>query len=293
MLNNYSVRNFHETLSFFDKHGSTDFDYLKNHYRRFTYTIDFCDHIFIEKKKQTLNVLDLGCHWLHQAYFFRQIGCNVTAGDSPNTLQLPSVQNIALDLNINLIKYTRLDLGEGIRNLPSDSFDIINMGEIIEHLAFNPLVMWKEIYRILKSGGHIILSTPNSMYYKSLFLRFNNLVNFGQYGISVSEIFDYGTYGHHWKEFSILELFNYFKILSADFHINKYIVETISSDFESEKKEALALVMEDGFNYFNFSNIVLNLESINLYPFGDQIFMDISLPNKHLGIQSNPPWYVE
>lgn len=45
------------------------------------------------------------------------------------------------------------------KNLPNDSFEFILCTEVIEHVA-NPFKAVKEIYRILKPGGFLFLSTP-------------------------------------------------------------------------------------------------------------------------------------
>ena len=39
-------------------------------------------------------------------------------------------------------------------------FDVVVLGEVCEHL-FNPSEVLKEIHRVLKDGGHLVLSTPN------------------------------------------------------------------------------------------------------------------------------------
>lgn len=44
--------------------------------------------------------------------------------------------------------------------LPSDYFDVVFSGELIEHLD-DPNVLFKEAYRILKSGGKLCISTPH------------------------------------------------------------------------------------------------------------------------------------
>jgi SAM-dependent methyltransferase len=50
--------------------------------------------------------------------------------------------------------------------LKDNSVDIVIAGEIIEHLI-NPFRFLKEINRILKKGGELILSTPNAVDLKS------------------------------------------------------------------------------------------------------------------------------
>jgi SAM-dependent methyltransferase len=49
----------------------------------------------------------------------------------------------------------------------SDSFDVITLMDVIEHLA-NPLELASEIFRILRPGGVLFLTTPN---FGSLFVK--------------------------------------------------------------------------------------------------------------------------
>lgn len=44
--------------------------------------------------------------------------------------------------------------------LPSDSFSVVTMWQVLEHLQ-DPNLVLKEIFRILKSNGILVLSTPN------------------------------------------------------------------------------------------------------------------------------------
>ena len=41
------------------------------------------------------------------------------------------------------------------------SFDTVLCGELVEHLTADPMHMMTEIHRILKPGGHLVLTTPN------------------------------------------------------------------------------------------------------------------------------------
>jgi len=42
-----------------------------------------------------------------------------------------------------------------------EAFDTVVCGELIEHLANDPMHLMSEVNRILKSGGHLLLTTPN------------------------------------------------------------------------------------------------------------------------------------
>jgi glycosyltransferase involved in cell wall biosynthesis/SAM-dependent methyltransferase len=57
-----------------------------------------------------------------------------------------------------------IDLFDAERDLypyPAESFDTILCCELIEHLFADPMHMMTEINRILKPGGHLLLTTPN------------------------------------------------------------------------------------------------------------------------------------
>jgi SAM-dependent methyltransferase len=43
----------------------------------------------------------------------------------------------------------------------AETFDYVLFTEIIEHLRVNPLHALREVCRVLKPGGHVLLSTPN------------------------------------------------------------------------------------------------------------------------------------
>ena len=46
---------------------------------------------------------------------------------------------------------------------PDESFDAVIFSELIEHLALNPVWALSEIHRVLKRGGHVLVTTPNSL----------------------------------------------------------------------------------------------------------------------------------
>jgi len=46
---------------------------------------------------------------------------------------------------------------------PSETFDVVWCGDILEHL-FDPISGLKEVYRVLKGEGVVLISTPNDLY---------------------------------------------------------------------------------------------------------------------------------
>lgn len=50
---------------------------------------------------------------------------------------------------------------------PDGRFDAVIFSEVIEHLVASPLPALKEMARVLRPGGRLILTTPNQHYFKS------------------------------------------------------------------------------------------------------------------------------
>jgi ubiquinone biosynthesis O-methyltransferase len=55
------------------------------------------------------------------------------------------------------------DLEQGI-DYPDDSFDVVFCSEVIEHMT-SPEVLVSEMKRVLKPGGRLVLTTPNSAFW--------------------------------------------------------------------------------------------------------------------------------
>lgn len=103
----------------------------------------------------------------------------------------------------------------------NDSFDLVIFAEIIEHLLNDPCKVLREIKRVLKPNGALILTTPNVA-------RLENISRL----VSGSNIYDpysgYGPYGRHNREYNVHELvsllryegFEVTEHFTADVHAN-------------------------------------------------------------------------
>jgi SAM-dependent methyltransferase len=82
---------------------------------------------------------------------------------------------------------------------PSDSFDVVLFCEMLEHLLMNPLATLREIHRVLKPGGALILTTPNVA-------RIDNVMAM-VHGANIYDPYSgYGPYGRHNREYTRHEL---------------------------------------------------------------------------------------
>jgi len=104
----------------------------------------------------------------------------------------------------------------------ASTFDVVLFCEILEHLLMDPLFALREIQRVLKIGGILILTTPNPA-------RLENIARL----LAGENVYDpysgYGPYGRHQREYTLQELklllthagFEVQTSLSADVHENR------------------------------------------------------------------------
>ncbi|GAG76193.1 unnamed protein product, partial [marine sediment metagenome] len=90
----------------------------------------------------------------------------------------PEANITALDINIP--EWFEKKIGsKGVKasvyNMPleNESFDCIFMGEILEHLE-NPYKAIKEVSRVMKEGGRLYLTTPNTFTYQNIIRALKN-----------------------------------------------------------------------------------------------------------------------
>lgn len=203
----------------FDRHGGTDHAYLAHHFHRFLSTQTEFDSTWAPERGA--RVLDIGAHWLHQSVLWSLAGYTVTAVDMPVTFEMPHVRSLAQEFGIGLVPTLDLEAATELAEFEDSSFDVILFTEIIEHLTFNPVNFWKQVYRIVRPGGRIVITTPNYYAWNGRAWNLRRFVfGFGG-GISVDDILNTHTHAHHWREFSLHEIIRYFCLLSPDFNTVK------------------------------------------------------------------------
>ena len=65
------------------------------------------------------------------------------------------------------VEVRRANLDQDPIPYPDQSFDHVVFCEVIEHLLFSPVPTLREIYRVLKPGGSLVLTTPNDRFVAS------------------------------------------------------------------------------------------------------------------------------
>jgi 2-polyprenyl-6-hydroxyphenyl methylase/3-demethylubiquinone-9 3-methyltransferase len=253
--------------------GGTDFDYLRHHFPRFEATLGELNRGW--SPEIGARVLDVGAHWLHQAALFSAAGYQVSAVDLPLTLEQDCVRRAAERLGIGLHPVANLADPVELDHLPDDSFDLILFSEIIEHITFNPVRFWRQMYRLLRPGGRIVVTTPNYYSPYSRLWDWRRILRGLGGGISVDEILRQHTYAHHWKEYSARELIYYFLRLSADFNTVKArhlpAFDRLPPPIPLIAKLAYAIQHRDPRQCAN-------------------IYLEVELAQKRAGVQIEPSW---
>jgi ubiquinone/menaquinone biosynthesis C-methylase UbiE len=109
----------------------------------------------IRSPDRPARVLDIGCG---DGTFLERLAARIAD---------PAVSFVGVDYSEHqLAKAARLpfefhacDLGEGIP-LPDQSVEVVHAAEIIEHL-YDPDLLIEECARVLRPGGHLVVTTPN------------------------------------------------------------------------------------------------------------------------------------
>ena len=255
----------------FARAGGTEYPYLRAHYARFAATKREFDR---DRSSAPGVVLDVGAHWLHQALLWSLDGWRVVAMDMPMTIDAAIVKDIAALQSIRLLPNGDLERPDALAALADDSVDVVLFTEVIEHITFNPVALWRAIYRVLRPGGTIVVTTPNYYALRGRALAPLRFLRGGGGGLGVDSLIGEPTFAHHWKEYSLGELTDYFALLSPDFCVTKNLR---MRDYRAE-----AFVSIPGRIYMAIESALPLLRP--------QLHVEIGLPEKRRGIVADPRW---
>jgi len=160
---------------------------------------------FRPSKCGTLRVLELGAFFGVNCIALSRLGYHVTAADVPEFMDIPA----------QIERYARhgvatqsVRLEDYILPFDDDSFDVVIMCEVLEHLNFNPLPLLKEINRLGRQNSIFYLSLPNAAQIRNRIraLRGQAL------GINIKEFFNQldprssEIVNGHWREYTGAEV---------------------------------------------------------------------------------------
>ena len=190
------------------------FDFHRKRFQRFDQFLDKID----TADAKNFRVLEIGSHYLHTSLLIASRGFRVDAMDVGEFWNLDFVRSRGEKFGLTPVIENNLSRMEMFKKIENE-YDLVVFTEIMEHITFNPIQFWKALYRILKPGGLIYISTPNAFALPNYIRNLKNTLLLKSIGITVDEILAKVTYGHHWKEYSPKEIRTYFSQLSPDFEV--------------------------------------------------------------------------
>jgi 2-polyprenyl-3-methyl-5-hydroxy-6-metoxy-1,4-benzoquinol methylase len=167
-----------------------NFDYFNFHKYRFDFILEVLKDYF----KPGSKFLDIGSFNGYLMMGAKLIGYEVSGTDlkefvdgTKDSSSFYGFNNLEADLSKEPIPYSE------------NKFDVILFSETLEHLNFHPADLFKEISRVLKPGGLVIITTPN-------LIRANNVFKM-IIGRSINhEIERKYNPGAHYREYSFKEI---------------------------------------------------------------------------------------
>ena len=111
------------------------------------------------RSSSPVRVLEIGAFFGVVCIALASLGYDVTAADVPEYIDLP--EQAARYARFG-IKTNGVRLQDFVLPFEDEQFDVIIMCEVLEHLNFNPLPLFKEINRIGDPELDLLLSMPNA-----------------------------------------------------------------------------------------------------------------------------------
>lgn len=202
-------------------------DSFNDHKNRYKKDLELIDKYFKGGK-----ILDLGANPFHLTFCLKQLGYDIEGID----INPDYFKKFISKYNL-IIKKTDIE----IEKLPfkNNIFDFIILNEVFEHLRVNPIFTLKEINRVLKPGGILLLTTPNLYAIHKIFM-FN-------LGRSFNDAYD---------EFNKLNIYGYMG------HIREYSTKEVRKFLEKTNFKIQQIIYRNDYSFFKytgFKNISLKI----------------------------------
>lgn len=125
--------------------------YYHIHEYRYLYILKKITQLSLSPKD---SILDIGCYPLHLFVTLQKMGYDLFGLSSHHE----SIQE--KNITITNIEKEKIPFA-------NDTFCLVIMTEVIEHLTVSPTIYLKEIYRVLRPGGYLLITTPNVAHAKN------------------------------------------------------------------------------------------------------------------------------
>ncbi|HHO50010.1 MAG TPA: class I SAM-dependent methyltransferase [Deltaproteobacteria bacterium] len=181
--------------------------YASNHARRIAFDLDLIERHTAPSDR----ILELGAVPLLLTLPLHERGHDVTGVDIDPGRFASTIASF--DLSV-----VQCDIEHEPLPLPSDTWDVAVFNELFEHLRINPIFTLREVRRVLKPGGLLLLSTPNL---RSLFGLYNFVFRSRAYSCSADVYAQYAKLeeiGHmgHVREYTVPEVVEFLDHVGFD-----------------------------------------------------------------------------
>lgn len=164
-----------ELEDFLLKNGGSDSSYLSGHFARYMHTIRHIPHGEYLRNGDYSTALEMGSTYIFPRWMIERLGFSqVDVTDFRDTVP-KGLSEHAIETAQGPVPCRRfnINLESDLIPVADESYDLVLCFEVIEHLEADPMFMLCEINRVLKTGGCLYLSTPNSVSGRNVFKILN------------------------------------------------------------------------------------------------------------------------
>jgi SAM-dependent methyltransferase len=148
----------HQIVADDPERGDWPVTYYQTHRDRFIGDVTLVPSLVAEHGR----ILEIGSSPPFVTAALSQRGYDVAGVDIAPDRFAGSIARFGLEVHACDIEQERLPFD-------SDTFDLVLMNEVFEHLRINPIFTCSEVLRVLRPGGRLMLSTPNLWSLRGIF----------------------------------------------------------------------------------------------------------------------------
>lgn len=195
------VRDYLKSFDFFERHVGNRWEgdfYADVHARRFVETLKFLPPL-----PAGARVLELGAvPYYMTCLLARHFGVAVEPLSFYEVEEKTEARHVVESEKYGEryeFEYAAVNVERDVFPFEDESFDLVLCCEILEHLLINPSHMLYESHRVLKTGGRILVTTPNVLQWRNVLalLRGRNIYDLYRGN---------GVYGRHNREYAPAEV---------------------------------------------------------------------------------------